>query len=129
MKPTISTTLRELALAAARYVRYHSPATGAGAAVLTLIPNLMPHHPGNTTLPTAHLAELLCSAFDYALGRQTYVASEVAAHLQTYWHCLPEEWQQRTKLRIQAVVGSGRAGSEEDAAEWRKLLALPVGEK
>ncbi len=90
-------------------------------------PNPMPlQHPGDTTLPTAELAELLIYAFRYSLGRRTYVVSDMCRSLRCHWAALPCAWQEIIHREIREAIDREGAGDACDVADWRGLLELPV---
>ena len=65
---------------------------------------------------------LICS-FRYALGRTTYVTSEMSELLVKYWDKL-QDWQQDQVLRhIHTAIDQNDAGDKCDIHEWMKVIA------
>jgi len=62
-------------------------------------------------------------AFRYALGRQTYVVSEMVRELISHWGEILE-YQCLILRDIKEAISSGRAGSEYDVHQWERVLAL-----
>ena len=65
---------------------------------------------------------LMLSAFDYALGRKTYMPSIVSRVLSTAGQWLTIEQSQYVKLVIRNTVASGEAGAGCDVDRWLDLL-------
>ena len=64
----------------------------------------------------------MLSAFDYALGRKTYMPSIVSRMLSTAGQWLTAKQSKYVKLVIRNAIISGAAGDELDASIWLDLL-------
>jgi len=76
-------------------------------------------------VPNRVLAQMLLSAFRYALGRRTYIVGETARWMEQYWLLLAK-WHKQIHEDIERAIESGRAGDKCDIEDWRKILRLPV---
>lgn len=65
---------------------------------------------------------IMLSAFDYALGRRTYMPSIVSRVLSTAGQWLTAKQSKYVKLVIKNAIISGAAGDEIDASIWLDLL-------
>jgi hypothetical protein len=72
------------------------------------------------------LANMLLSAFRYALGRRTYITMETAEWLIRYWGILPDNWQSQIQQDIERAIARGDAGMQCDVREWQRVLELEV---
>lgn len=63
---------------------------------------------------------LFC-AFRYALGRMTYVVSEVADDIRRNRHLLSSKITARIILEIDEAAAEGRLGMDIDRDDWEKL--------
>lgn len=61
-------------------------------------------------------------AFRYALGRQTYVVSDVVETIIRNWDELSSNVQRRIKMEIEEAISKNMAGHEMDVKEWKKIL-------
>ncbi len=70
-------------------------------------------------------SEILFYAFRYALGRKTYVVSDVINCLEQNWSKL--DYQQKAEIQgeIQTAIDEQNAGMDMDIKQWQKILDLP----
>ena len=66
-------------------------------------------------------------AFRYALGRKTYVVSEVVDYLIENWKELSNTTQFLIQTEIRIAIERKEAGMNMDVKQWKKLLKLPKG--
>jgi len=69
---------------------------------------------------------ILFYAFRYALGRQTYVVSEVVEAIIDIWGKIPASEQLLYKKEITKAILDNKAGMEMDIAQWQHILDLKV---
>lgn len=74
----------------------------------------------STTLSNGELDDLLFYSFRYALGRRTYVVSDVAQKLIHYSYALRDDTIECIKKEIKLALEKGQAGMDEE--EWKKVL-------
>ena len=67
---------------------------------------------------------ILFYAFRYALGRKTYVVSDVVECLINNWDNLKEHTQERIIMEIKSAISKDNAGTECDVKEWNKILKI-----
>jgi hypothetical protein len=72
---------------------------------------------------TVDAGMLLC-AFRYALGRRTYVVSEVTDWLKIHWDAMAP-WHKQIHDDITHAIEHGIAGDDCDVKSWREILELP----
>jgi hypothetical protein len=65
-------------------------------------------------------------AFRYALGRSTYVSSEVVAMIKHAWPKLSNSQRLMFIYEINEALASNQAGMEQDRKEWRSVLELDL---
>lgn len=65
---------------------------------------------------------IMFSAFRYALGRQTYVVSEVVEYLLNHWETLEQKYRVLVIKEIYESIENGDAGMEIDIRQWCRLL-------
>jgi len=68
--------------------------------------------------------ELTFLAFRYALGRMSYVVSDVVDHLKEVWGGLEPNYQDLIKKEIDEAIKMGVAGMTMDVQKWREILEL-----
>lgn len=61
-------------------------------------------------------------AFRYALGRKTYVVSEVVAYLNNNWFKLDSVIRKQIQNEIKEAIEKDEAGMEVDKKDWKKVL-------
>lgn len=61
-------------------------------------------------------------AFRYALGRQTYVVSDVVETIIRNWDELSSDVQHKIKIEIEEAISRDMAGHEMDVKQWKKVL-------
>lgn len=66
---------------------------------------------------------LFCS-FRYALGRRTYIVSDVVELLTDYESVLQERTKILIRKEIQEAIDTDRAGMNMDVLEWMKVLEV-----
>lgn len=64
----------------------------------------------------------LMYAFRYALGRMTYVVSDVADALIAHRDALQPTWRQQIIEEITRAIAENRAGMPMDVDRWRSVL-------
>ena len=81
----------------------------------------------NSSLIPKDLEEsVLFCAFRYALGRQTYVVSELTQAITHAWVKLPSQKRAMFKREIREAEKAGRLGNASiDAPSWLAILELP----
>lgn len=73
---------------------------------------------------------LILCAFRYALGRCTYVVSEVAEHIMEHWDDINPHFQHLIKSEIKDAIEHGTAGMAMDVEVWQNLVeAVEMAEK
>ena len=70
----------------------------------------------HTTLET-----LLYGAFNYALGRKTYIVSDTIEALKEHIGDMSVPLQSLISQRIWKAIQAGEAGMDMDVVEWKKL--------
>ena len=70
---------------------------------------------------------LLLCAFNYALGRMTYVISAVAEEILNNWELLKQSDKERIVKDIENAIEVGSAGMEMDVMQWRRVLERYYG--
>lgn len=76
----------------------------------------------STTLSNGELDDLLFYSFRYALGRRTYVVSDVTQKLIHYSYALRDNTIESIKKEINVALEKGQAGMKMDEEEWKKVL-------
>ena len=67
---------------------------------------------------------ILFCAFRYALGRRTYVVSEVVDELVFHWRELEPKYKKIICDEIKDAIDTGNAGMDCDIELWQKVLNL-----
>lgn len=80
-------------------------------------------------IPVPTLAEILLSAFRYALGKRTYIVSQTVTWLDMYWHIMPEQCREQIHSDIRKAIARGDAGDKCDIRDWQQVLIMPVKEE
>jgi len=65
---------------------------------------------------------LLISSFRYALGRRTYIVSQIVEYLKEDWEVLSEWQQKQIKGDIEHAIEHDIAGDPCDIEHWKKVL-------
>ena len=69
-------------------------------------------------------SDILFFAFRYALGRKTYVVSQVSDHIIKHWDEIPTKDQIQMKEEIREAMRMGRSGWLVDQDAWERILEL-----
>lgn len=69
---------------------------------------------------------ILFMAFRYALGRATYVVSEVVETIIEQWNFLSNQFKELVIKEIKQELSSNDTMMGMDVREWTKILNLPV---
>lgn len=69
---------------------------------------------------------ILFMAFRYALGRMTYVVSEVADTLIKKWPEISPKYQELIHQEIKKAIADKNAGMDMDVQQWLKVLKMPL---
>lgn len=64
----------------------------------------------------------LLASFRYALGRQTYIVSEVVENILKNWAYLSVKFKTNIKKEIQEAIKNNSAGSDIDIGKWNIIL-------
>ena len=64
----------------------------------------------------------LVASFRYALGRQTYIVSEVVENILKNWEFLSLKFKTKIKEEIQEAIKNNNAGSDIDIEQWNMIL-------
>lgn len=67
---------------------------------------------------------ILICAFRYALGRRTYVVSEVSDALIENWHRISEKSRDIIVEEINVAMETEKAGDGMDIDSWRRVVLL-----
>jgi len=68
----------------------------------------------------------LVASFRYALGRKTYIVSEVVENILKNWASLSLKFKIKIKEEIQEAIKNNNAGSDIDIQEWKKILEKEI---
>ena len=71
---------------------------------------------------TFELSEIIFYSFRYALGRKTYVVSDVVEKISKYWNDIDEKHQRLIIKEIEDAIAMNNYGMEMDLKEWQKVL-------
>ena len=75
--------------------------------------------------PTIKVSELtLLASFRYALGRQTYIVSEVVENILTNWQVLSQNAKDTIKAEIKEAIENHSIGHDIDKESWNKIIEL-----
>jgi hypothetical protein len=86
----------------------------------------MQNDAGSSLIPHELQEAVLISAFRYALGRQTYVVSEITQSIRYAWERLDKNCRTLIKREIrQAQARDGLGNPSIDAPDWLAILELP----
>lgn len=76
--------------------------------------------------PAIKVSELtLVASFRYALGRQTYIVSEVVENIMANWQILSQNTKDKIKEEIEEASKNNSIGHEMDKEQWNKIIELP----
>lgn len=76
--------------------------------------------------PAIKVSELtLVASFRYALGRQTYIVSEVVENILANWQVLSQNTKDRLKAEIKEAIENSSIGHNIDKESWNKIIELP----
>ena len=64
----------------------------------------------------------LVASFRYALGRQTYIVSEVVENILKNWASLSLKFKTKIKEEIREAIKDNNAGSTIDIQQWNMIL-------
>ena len=67
---------------------------------------------------------LIYTMFRYALGRRSYIVSQIVSFFENNWDKLETKTKQLIHREIQEALDRNRAGAEMDKQQWKKLLKL-----
>lgn len=70
--------------------------------------------------------DILFMAFRYALGRQTYVVSDVVQTITENWSFLSKKIKHLIHKEIKIAISDKNIGMEMDFKEWSKVLNLKI---
>lgn len=68
--------------------------------------------------------DILFYAFRYALGRSTYVVTDVCSSLTENWNNLSDHDKLVIHKEINDAIVSNRYGMEQDRKNWENILLL-----
>jgi hypothetical protein len=75
--------------------------------------------------PAIKISELtLLTSFRYALGRQTYIVSEVVENILANWKILSLNAKDKMKEEIKEAIKNNNIGHEIDREQWNKIAVL-----
>ena len=77
-----------------------------------------------TRVSLIDLETLVYGAFNYALGRRTYIVQETVQVLMTYIDEMPEKLLRIMAIRIEEAITNNQAGMDMDVKEWTDLLGV-----
>ncbi|MDD3324229.1 MAG: hypothetical protein PHN38_03800 [Sulfurospirillaceae bacterium] len=66
----------------------------------------------------------LLASFRYALGRQTYIVSEVVENILTNWQILSQNTKNKMKTEIEEAIENNSIGHDIDKEQWYKIIEL-----
>jgi DNA replicative helicase MCM subunit Mcm2 (Cdc46/Mcm family) len=73
--------------------------------------------------PVIKVSELtLLASFRYALGRQTYIVSEVVENILANWQILSQKVKDKMKEEIEEAIKNNSIGLEIDKEKWNKII-------
>ena len=64
----------------------------------------------------------LVASFRYALGRKTYIVSEVVENILKNWASLSVKFKTTIKEEIQEAIENDNSGSDIDMQQWKMIL-------
>ncbi len=68
----------------------------------------------------------LVASFRYALGRKTYIVSEIVENILDNWEFLSVKFKTKVKEEIEESIKNSSAGSDIDVKQWKKILDLKI---
>ncbi|MEA3386968.1 MAG: hypothetical protein U9Q66_00825 [Patescibacteria group bacterium] len=75
--------------------------------------------------PAIKVSELtLLASFRYALGRQTYIVSEVVENILSNWQILSQNAKDKIKTEIKEAMENNSIGHDIDKQSWSKIIEL-----
>ena len=75
--------------------------------------------------PLIKVSELtLLASFRYALGRQTYIVSEVVENILANWQGLSQNAKDTMKAEIKEAINNNNIGHSIDKESWNKIIEL-----
>jgi DNA replicative helicase MCM subunit Mcm2 (Cdc46/Mcm family) len=75
--------------------------------------------------PVIKVSELtLLASFRYALGRQTFIVSEVVENILANWQILSQNTKDKMKAEIKEVIENNHIGHDMDKEQWNKIIEL-----
>lgn len=75
--------------------------------------------------PAIKVSELtLLASFRYALGRQTYIVSEVVENILANWQTLSQNTKDKMKVDIEEAIENNSIGHDIDKEQWNKIIEL-----
>ena len=73
--------------------------------------------------PSIKVSELtLFASFRYALGRQTYIVSEVVENILANWQILSQNTKDKMKAEIKETIKNNNIGHDIDKQSWNKII-------
>ena len=76
----------------------------------------------NYTVNQKDMETFLICSFRYALGRQTYIVSDIAEKLIEYKDVLPEFLVKQVHDDIEKAIDVNSAGADMDIEVWKKVM-------
>jgi len=64
----------------------------------------------------------LVASFRYALGRKTYIVSEIVENILKNWKFLSLKFKTKIKEEIQEAIKNNNAGSDIDIEQWNMII-------
>lgn len=75
--------------------------------------------------PAIKVSELtLLASFRYALGRQTYIVSEVVENILANRQILSQNTKDKMKAEIEEAIENNSIGHDIDKEQWHKIIEL-----
>ena len=68
----------------------------------------------------------IVASFRYALGRKTYIVSEVVENILKNWAFLSVKFKTKIKEEIQEAINNNNAGSDIDIEQWNMILERDI---
>jgi len=83
------------------------------------------HNVTQQEVKSMKIERLRLMAFRYALGRRTYIVSEMVEELIAEWDSM-KPWHMQIQDDIRHAIEHDLAGDNIDVKEWEKILRLSV---
>lgn len=72
--------------------------------------------------------DILFLAFRYALGRRTYIVSDMVEVIIDKWETLPITIKSMIQKEIKYAIMTNNAGADIDIKDWKTILELNIKE-